>query len=98
MPPLEEGTATSTPLQRPPNAVLQGENLGEVDQNPENSGYFGIGRRLSNVAGQTYSRFFPTLNTINTPPVDPEEEQYESDLVDVLDTLGECTCRWRVGL
>lgn len=97
MPPLEEGTATSTPPQRPPNAVLPSENFGEVDQNPDHPGYFGIGRRLSNAAGQTYSRFFPTLNTINTQPVDPQEEQYESDMVDVLDTLGEHCFWWRVG-
>ena len=94
MPPLEEDTATtSTPPQRPANLVLPpgngNNNLGEVDRNPDPAGYFGIGRRLSNAAGQTYSRFFPTLNTVNTEPQDPREEQYESHMVDVLDTLGE---------
>ena len=89
MPPLEEGAATNNLPQRPPNLVLRPENLGEVDQNPENSGYFGIGRRLSNAAGQTYSRFFPTLNTVNSAPPGSREEQFESDMVDVLDTIGE---------
>lgn len=91
MPPLEEDTATGPAPQRPPNAVLpQGNNLGDVDHNPDNGGYFGIGRRLSNAAGQTYSRFFPTLNMVNTEQMDPEEEQYEADMVNVLDTIGWC--------
>ena len=96
MPPLEEGTSTSNVPQRPPNRVLPPENLREGDQNPDNSGYFGIGRRLSNAAGQTYSRFFPTLNTISTAPSEVQEDQYESDMVDVLDTLGEQSCRFGI--
>jgi hypothetical protein len=89
MPPLEEGSATLDVPQRPQNAVLQQHNLGDVDQDVEHPGYFGVGRRLSNAAGQTYSRFFPTLSTVTTTYVDPREEQYEADMVDVLDTLGE---------
>jgi hypothetical protein len=87
MPPLEEGTATTTP-QRPANLVAPSEDLGDVDQDAD-PGYFGIGRRLSNGAGQTYTRFFPTMSTFATHPEDAQEEQYESDMVDVLDTLGE---------
>jgi hypothetical protein len=93
MPPLEEGTATTNLPQRPPNLVVPPESLGDADQNQENAGYFGIGRRLSNAARQTSSRFFPTLSTVNTVPGDLREEQYESDMVDVLDTLGELNCR-----
>lgn len=44
---------------------------------------------MSNAAGQTYSRFFPALNTVNSAPPDPQEEQFELDMVDVLDTIGE---------
>ena len=91
MPPLEEGTATSTQAQAPASQVLSpgSQNVGEVDQSSDHPGYFGVGRRLSNAAGQTYSRFFPTLNTVDSQQADSQEEQYESDIVDVLDTIGE---------
>lgn len=98
MPSVEEGTAITNVQQRPANTALQSGDLGEVDQNPEIAGYFGIGRRLSNAARQTSSRFFPTLSTVNTAPPDPQEEQYESDMVDVLDTLGELSCLGNLGL
>jgi hypothetical protein len=86
MPTLEESAATSTLPTRPPNSLPPGE-LG--DGSPENAASRGIGRRLSNAAGQTYSRFFPTLESIKTAPAGPAEEQYDSEaIVDVLDTVG----------
>ena len=94
LPPLEEGTATTHLPQRPPNVVVvPPHSPGEVDQEQDNAGYFGIGRRLSNAARQTSSRFFPTLNTVNTTPDDYEEDQYESEMVDVLDTVGKLSYR-----
>jgi hypothetical protein len=86
MPAVEEGTATTDTPTRPPNAVLQPPT---ADETPDNGGYFGMGRRMSNAARATSSRFFPALSTAPTA-ADTQEEQYEADMVDVLDTLGQC--------
>jgi hypothetical protein len=82
MPSLPEGAApTTTNLERPTISVLPPDDEVAATGVP-------LGRRLSQAAGQTYARFFPTLNTLSRAETEVPESRYESELVNVLDTIG----------
>ena len=86
MPIVQEGDATADVPERPPATVLPASDASRIVEDTRGNG--GVGRRLGN-AWQASTRFLPTLGKTNDRQDDDMESQYESDLVNVLDTIGE---------
>lgn len=77
------------PSRTPPGEASQRPTLGV----PVETGGGGYGRRLSNAMGMSRFPSFRPSSSIVEPT---EEEQYEEDLVDVLDTVGMWWCAGKV--
>ena len=85
MPVVREGDAAADTPERPPATVLPAGYAGESMEDTRGGG---VGKRMGN-AWQASTRFLPTLGRTNSRPAEDRESQFETDLVNVLDTIGE---------